>query len=128
MARPLPPEMIAQRGTGRRDRPRILVFESKDPQPPERPKWLTGEGRKLWERKVAVFKARRIDVADSADLLASLCTLEAFIERRYRLGREIPASWYATQISLSREFFLTPGSRVLSLKPTKPNKFAQFKK
>jgi len=44
---------------------------------PVRPKWLTGNARKIWEDKIEKYKARGQSIVGCEDLLASYCALEA---------------------------------------------------
>jgi len=95
-------------GTFRKDRtsfePAFRELEGE----PEKPDWLKGRASKIWERKVAKYKARGQAVAGFESMLAQYCALEAAIIDLYNKGIQPKASLVSVLQRLARDFFDTP--------------------
>jgi len=77
---------------------------------PERPKWLTGRARKLWERKVQTYEKRGLNIVGCEDMLAQYCALEAkIIDDYYRRKLIPPASLINALKGLACLFYDAPG-------------------
>ena len=87
---------------------------SKGFAPPERPKWLKGAARKIWDSKLAKYEQDGLDVSRCGDALAQFCALEAKLINLWRQGvnADVPMALYAQYRVMANEFFETPASRL----------------
>ena len=85
----------------------------------QRPKWLTGAARKIWERKIDIYKRRGQNTVGLEDALAQYCALEAHLIQEWKA----PAGPKMNEINAYRifanEFFDTPASQLTRPKGTK---------
>ena len=92
---------------------------------PERPKWLKGEARKIWDKKIEIYRKRGQDVVGLEARLADYCALEARLIEDYWKKNLLPPAAYLTQVRVfGNEFFDTSASQLVRPKGNKPdNKF-----
>jgi len=100
------------RGTSKPYRAREEIVEHIDGNP-ERPKWLTGRARKIWEEKTAKYLSRGQSVKGCEDSLAQYCALEAsLIDDYWRKKLTPPMAMVNGHRIFAGEFFDTPASQV----------------
>lgn len=126
---------LEARGTSRPDRPRG------EPHPnapkvthiagnPERPAWLKGTARKIWDIKVARYLARGQSVKGCEDALAQYCCLEAHLNDKFwRKDITPPMAMTTAHRLYAIEFFDTPHSQTAPSKGNAPsNPFSRNKR
>lgn len=123
--KPQRPEIALVKGTAQPCRDRVVLFPDL-PGNVERPKWLTGEGKKAWDRKVAVYVQRGQAVVGCEDALAQYCALEAELIQAYRRKNTPSMAMVSAHRIYACEFYDTPASQVKTVKNSKPgNKFTR---
>lgn len=115
MAKPGPKpksaDILAMRATERPDRERATAVQHIDGEP-ERPSWLKGRARKIWDDKVSKYLARGQSVRGCEDALAQYCALEAdLIEQFWRKSLTPPTAMINAHRIYANEFFDTPASQ-----------------
>ena len=77
---------------------------------PVAPSWLPSNAKKVWKRKVANYKKRKIDVVGLEGPLAHYCALEAALNDTYRSGAVPTAALLTVYRQWATQFFDTPES------------------
>ena len=108
--KPQPADVVQMRGTARNSRARDQVVESIFGEP-VRPTWLTGLARKIWAKKVEIYKERGQNVVGCEDALAQYCRLEAEIIDFYKRKLTPPVAMINAHRVYAGEFFDTPASQ-----------------
>lgn len=87
----------------------------------QRPKWLTGAARKIWERKTEIYERRGQNIVGMEDTLAHYCALEAHLRQQWKS----PAGPTMAEINAYRifaeTFFDTPASQLTRPKGKPPD-------
>ena len=93
---------------------------------PERPTWLTGLARRLWDAKVAIYSERKQSVRGHEGALAQHVLVEADLIARRRRKAEVPVALITAHRWTRRNFSTRRGSEPAPTgsKPLGGNPFA----
>ena len=106
------PEITKISGTNQPCRSREAVV-SHIAGDPERPKWLTGRARKIWDARVETYLARGQSVKGCEESLAQYASLEAdLIDQYWRKKITPPTTMINSHRLYAHEFFDTPASQI----------------
>lgn len=110
--RPKPAEITKLAGTSRGDRERDSAVQHIAGDP-ERPKWLIGRARKIWEARVELYLSRGQSVKGCEESLAQYANLEAdLIDQFWRKKITPPIAMINAHRIYANEFFDTPASQI----------------
>jgi hypothetical protein len=110
--KPKSPEIIKISGTAQPCRARASVVEHIAGDP-ERPKWLTGRARRIWDARVELYLSRGQSVKGCEEALAQYASLEAdLIDQYWRKKITPPISMVNAHRIYANEFFDTPASQI----------------
>lgn len=88
------------------------------PGVPQRPGWLRGAARRLWDVKTGTYSRRSQSVIGCEGILAMYCQLEADIVQRWRQHADVPATLLNTYRAYAAEFYDTPASQHAARSPS----------
>lgn len=114
MNRRQPQDIKLLKGTDRPDRimtatvPKITTETG-----PKRPAHVTGLAKRIWEKRIEVYRMRGQSIEGCEDALARYCNLEARLIEDYDRKKLIaPAAFINAWRILAAEFFDTPASQI----------------
>ena len=79
----------------------------------QRPKWLKGTARKIWDRKIKIYEKRGQNLVGMEDSLAQYCALEAHIIELWKSPAGPQMAVVAQYRIFADTFFDTPASQLV---------------
>jgi phage terminase small subunit len=109
------PDVKKRRGTDQPCRKVETLFknhaERPDPEDIPPPAWLSPEAKKIWKRKVDLYRKRNQKVDGFQDALAQYVQLEAQLIKEWGAGITPTASCITQYRTFASEFYDTPASQ-----------------
>jgi hypothetical protein len=108
-------EIHALQGTEQPGRGRVAAFNPMNGEP-AKPKKMTRMGSKIWDERVAKYKARGMSVVGMEESLEEYCELKAELKDARQKRIPITVAKQNAYRVWANEFFDTPASQQVSLK------------